>query len=215
MASIELTHVDQSNTESKINGAKLLNSYILSFGSSGKKDIACFKQAFWSYSVPLFPLVPLLDFSLLDSFGGSLEEMDQRVCWFAAPVFSLETSFLPSSQHVLYQHSCWVRRCLWQDSSPSQTCDEDSIKFTAFIPGWGQKGCLCGKAPFSRCKILDKWDSVLLELEPGMSKAFCAIVTCPCLKKRREIPLSHLALPCSPAGLSGNRKHRSQIHDPV
>lgn len=50
---IRFTCLDDSNAKSKVNGAKLLNSYILSFGSRGKKDMACFKQGFLSSSAPL------------------------------------------------------------------------------------------------------------------------------------------------------------------
>lgn len=53
MGPIQFTRPDESNAESKVNGAKLLNSYVLSFDSRGKKDIACFKQGFWFNSAPL------------------------------------------------------------------------------------------------------------------------------------------------------------------
>ena len=147
-------------------------------------------------------------FCFFDSFGASLQD------WTRGSVgsflrFSVWQPPSPPPLSMFYTET--IAGC------PSQTCDEDSIKSTAFVPGRGQKGCLCGKAAFSRCKLLEEWDRGLLELEPGMSKAFCAILIFPiwlCLwqsdeKGEKFLYHTHLALPCSPAGLSGIHKQAS------
>lgn len=168
--------------------------------------MVCFEQSFWSNcTFKFFPLVPLLNFASLIPLEFLYKRLDQRVCWFVPVSVWQPPSLPPSSQHVLHQELLLAVPLPVTRHSPSQTCDESSVKSTTFIPGRRQKGYLCGKAVFSRCKLLGKWDRILPE--PGMSKLLCHGYT-PHLAlsvtepwKSREEFLYHTSLfPAAPQG---------------
>lgn len=146
-------------------------------------------------------------FCFFDSFGVPLQKTGPEGL-LACSSFSLAASFLPYSQRVLHQDLLLAVSLPVTRHDPSQTCDESSVKSTAFIPGREQKGYLCGKAVISKCKLLDKCDRVLLESEPGMPKVLCYGYT-PHLAlwqshgRTERIPSSHLSVPCSLTGVSG------------
>lgn len=110
----------------------------------------------------------LLDFASLTPLEFHYKRLDLGVCWFVPVSAWQPPSFSPLC--VLHQELLLAVPLPVTRHSPSQACDESSVKSTTFIPGRRQKEYLCGKAVFSRCKLLDKWDRVLLESEPGMSK---------------------------------------------
>lgn len=157
--------------------------------------------------------MPLLDFAFLAPLELLYKRLGPEALCSTLQSGSLLPSLLSASftlRLAVCSHACKNM------VSPSQTWDEDTIKSTLLIPERRQKGCLWGKASFSRCKLLDEQDRVLLDLKKYL-KHFVQYLRAPSgsvcdreMKRRGELLLSQLF--CRAVS---DHKHRCQIHDPA